>query len=143
MYGLLGARIDRRRVRSLAARKPGGANVRVLRGSGRTEDGQFYLAYRLSRAAVAGGVITIPSAMKQQLNGHFALRTPDGQQAGSLVAKNGCAWGLGPVLRAHQAKSGDHLVIVFDVHNRLAVAHLGDPQTLESVVDARQATYDA
>lgn len=143
MYGLLGAKIDRKSVRSLAAHKAGGANVKVLRGSGHTDNGQFYLAYRLSRAAVAGGVITIPSAMKDQLKGHFAIRTPDGQQAGSLVAKNGCAWGLGPVLRARHAKSGDHLVIVFDVHNRLAVAHLGDPQALESVLAMKQTTCDA
>lgn len=142
MYGLLGAKVDRKTVRTLAAHKASGANGKVLRGSGRMENGQLYLAYRLSRAAVAGGMITIPSAMKEQLQGHFALRTPDGQEAGCLVAKNGCAWGLGPVLRAGNAQPGDHLVVVFDLQNSLAVAYLGDPKALNTVLAGKLIVSD-
>lgn len=133
VYGLIGAKVDRKAVETLAARKPGNLPSKVLRGFGRTEDGQVYLAYRLSKAAISGGVITVPSAMKEEVRGRFALRMPDGQSAGTLVSKSGCAWGLGPVLRGQHARPGDHLLLVFDTSAREVLIQLGTETVLEAI----------
>ncbi len=136
MYGLLGAKIDRKAIRSLVAQKAAGAAVKVLRGYGRTDDGQLYLAYRLSKAAIAGGVITVPSAMKEYLRGRFAIHTLDGQEAGHLVAKNGCAWGLARSA-SPQRLPRDHLTVFFDTRKHVAVPHFGVPESLESALDVK------
>jgi hypothetical protein len=52
---------------------------------------------------------------------------------GTLVSKNGCAWGLGPVLRGHSAAPGDYLLIRFNVRDRKAQVSIGDERVLESV----------
>ena len=135
VYGLLGAKVDRKTVQSLAARKPGTPPSKVLRGFGRTDDGRIYLAYRLSKAAISGGVITVPAAMKEHLRGKFTIRMPDGREVGTLVSKNGCAWGLGPVLRGRHAAPGDHLLILFHASDRTAHVHIGDEDVFEPVAD--------
>jgi hypothetical protein len=133
VYGLLGAKVNRKTVRALATRKAAAPPSRVLRGSGQTDDGRPYLAYRLSKAAISGGVITVPAAMKDRVHGKFEIHMPDGEHAGTLVSKNGCAWGLGPVLRGRSAGPGDHLLILFDTAGRVAQIHLGDERVLEPV----------
>ena len=139
VYGLLGAKVDRKLVQSLTRQKPGKSAQRVLRGFGRTEDGRVYLAYRLSKAAISGGVITVPAAMKDHLRGRFKIHTPDGEEAGTLVSKSGCAWGLGPALRSHGAVPGDHLLILFETADRTAQIHIGDEHVLEPVAGQLQA----
>ena len=133
VYGLLGAKVNRKTVRALSRRKSAAPPNRVLRGFGQTDDGRAYLAYRLSKAAISGGVITVPAAMKERLRGKFDLQMPDGEPAGTLVSKSGCAWGLGPVLRGRKASPGDHLLILFDKNRRVAQVHLGDETVLEPV----------
>jgi hypothetical protein len=135
VYGLLGAKVNRKTVRALTMRRSATPPSRVLRGFGQTDDGRFYLAYRLSKAAISGGVITVPSAMKDRLQGKFDIHMPDGEPAGTLVSKSGCAWGLGPVLRGRKAVPGDHLLILFDTSGRVAQIHLGDESVLEPVAD--------
>lgn len=138
VYGLLGAKVDRKTVRALATRKSATPPSRVLRGFGQTDDGRLYLAYKLSKAAISGGVITVPAAMKDRVQGKFAIHMPDGETAGMLVSKNGCAWGLGPVLRGRNAAPGDHLLILFDTAGRVAQIHLGDESVLEPVAGQLQ-----
>lgn len=133
LYGLLGAKVDRKMLQALAARRPAGAPTKVLRHYGQADDGRIYLAYQLSKAAISGGVITVPAAMKDKVGGKFTIRTVDGQEGGTLVSKNGCAWGLGPVLRGHQAQPGEYLLIVFDTVQREALISIGDQHILESV----------
>ena len=87
----------------------------------------------MSKAAISGGVITVPSAMKEKLGGKFSLYVSDGRHVGTLVSKNGCAWGLGPVLRGHSAEPGDYLLIHFNVRDRKAQVRIGDEHVLESV----------
>jgi len=135
VYGLLGAKVDRKTVQSLAARKSGAPSSKVLCGFGRTNDGRVYLAYRLSKAAISGGVITVPAAMKEHLRGKFTIQMPDGQEVGTLVSKNGCAWGLGPVLRSRHAAPGDHLLILFHAADRIASVHIGGEEVFAPVAD--------
>ena len=138
VYGLLGAKPNRHAVEALAARKSSGTPAKVLRAYGQADDGKIYLAYQLSKAAISGGVITVPAAMNREINGKFAIYTPDGKEAGTLVAKNGCAWGLGPVLRGHDAQPGDHLLILFDIKQRNARVRIGD----EAVLDPNRLPSD-
>jgi hypothetical protein len=133
VYGLLGAKVDRKTIESLAASRASAMSARVLWGFGQSGDGRLYLAYQLSKAAISGGVITVPSAMKEKLGGKFGLCVSDGRPVGTLVSKNGCAWGLGPVLRGHSASPGDYLLIHFNVRDRKAHVSIGDERILESV----------
>jgi len=133
VYGLLGAKVDRKLVQTLSAKKSGTAPSKVLRNYGETEDGRVYLAYQLSKAAISGGVITVPAAMKEKIRGKFLIRTAEGQEAGTLVSKNGCAWGLGPVLRGHSAAPGEYLLIHFNPADRVALIQIGDQRALDLI----------
>lgn len=133
VYGLLGAKVDHKTILALSARKAGVLPARVLRSYGQTEDGRIYLAYQLSKAAISGGVITVPAAMKEAVEGKFLIRTADDQEAGTLVSKNGCAWGLGPALRSHNAQPGEYLIILFNTADHEAMISIGDENILAAV----------
>ena len=135
IYGLVGSKADKKRIAELLTERAGGTPSRVLKSFGQTAGGQSYLAYRLSKAAISGGVITVPAAMKQQVRGKFTLRTDQGHKLGTLVAKKGCGWGLGPALRGNDAKQGDHLLIVFDTAKRDARIRIGDETVLDDIID--------
>jgi hypothetical protein len=139
VYGLVGAKVGRKAVRALSTRRPAASPSKVLSDYGRTEDGSAYLVYRLSKAAISGGVITVPAALKEEIRGGFPLVTADGRPAGTLVSKAGCAWGLGPVLRAHDARPGDRLEIVFARAGRVAVVRVyRQPEGSQADVEARR-----
>jgi hypothetical protein len=80
-------------------------------------------------------VVTVPAAMRRHLRGKFKLRTDQGHEVGTLVARRGCGWGLGPALRQGHAREGDHLLLLFDPPKRQAHVHLGDEKLLERVSD--------
>ncbi len=126
VYGLLGARPNRRTIAALCAQRHKNRPPKVLTQFGETEDGKVYLGYRLSKAAISGGVITVPSAVKARIGGRYRLRTHDGNDAGTLVSKNGCAWGLGPALRGQAAEPGDEVLLLFDLDAGEAVLHVGN-----------------
>jgi hypothetical protein len=138
VYGLVGAAISRRKVQSMAAKRRGAATDRVLRGAGTLGDGRLFLCYKLSKAAIAGGVTTVPAAIKARLAGRFTIRTPDGAEAGQLVARDGCAWGLGPALRSQHARPGDHMVLLVDTESLLAEVYLGEQDLLDTLVESLQ-----
>lgn len=142
VYGLLGQKVDRKTIEALAARKPGTAPTKVLKSYGATDDGRVYLAYRLSKAAISGGVITVPAAMSDRVRGRFAIETADGEASGTLVSKNGCAWGLGPVLRGQAAEPGDHLLILFDLARQQAQIYIGNEDILAPISEMPQAGPD-
>jgi len=135
VYGLVGLRVHKKTVDKLLASKPATVPSRVLRAYGQTADGRVSLAYRLSKAAISGGVITVPAAVKRQLYGRFALRDSGGHRAGTLVAKKGCGWGLGPALRRQKAKAGEHLLLLFDLDQREAGLQIGDKSIFKGTVD--------
>jgi len=133
VYGLLGAKVERKTIEALLARKPGALPARVLKGFGQTKEGATWLAYRLSKAAISGGVVTVPAALKRKLRGRFTLRTPEGRHVGTLVTKSGCGWGLGPALRGSKAREGDHMLLVIDTERREARIRIGDESILKEV----------
>jgi len=127
VYGLLGARVSRSKIEALAARQRARrTSHRVLDGHGRTADGRIWLSYRLSRAASTYAVITIPAALKDEVQGRFALIDASGRPVGKLATKDGRAWGLGAFLRRHGAQLDDRIVLTLDLKQRTAEVSWGE-----------------
>jgi len=92
---------------------------KVLQSFGRTEDGRIYLVYRLSRGVVNGGVVSVPVQLRTRIQGSYCLVSEEGERTGTLVVKNGCAWGLGPAIR-RRAVPGQWLVLWIDPERQQA-----------------------
>jgi hypothetical protein len=120
-------------------RKAKGPVKQVLCEYGRTPEGDVYLLYRLSPAAVCGGVLTLPAAAGSQGEGRFAILSDDGSELGTLVSKNGCVWGLGPALRQRRAAAGDYLLIVLDPGGRKARIRVGDRSIAAAVTGGEKS----
>jgi hypothetical protein len=138
IYGLVGTRVSRRalaKLRRCGAAAPAG---RVLCGFREAGDGTLHLAYRLSKAAISGGVVTVPAAVARRLRGRFTLRDERGGAVGTFVAKNGCGWGLGPALRGLGVRPGDVLLLSFAPARREALLRVGGEALLDAV--ARQCS---
>jgi hypothetical protein len=122
IYGLLGAQVSSEAIRRLVdQRRVERTPMRVLDDHGQTEDGRVWLRYRLSKAASTYAVVTIPSALKDVVNGRFDLLDGDGRHVGTLAARDGRAWGLGAFLRRRQARVDDRVTITVDLTSRTAV----------------------
>ena len=130
VYGLSGSRVSRRKVdKLLVSRRAKRSPRRVLDGHGHTKDGKIWLSYRLSKAASAYAVITIPAALKNLVKGRFALLCDDGEPMGTLATKDGRAWGLGSLMRQRKAKVGDRIVVTLDLEKRTATVTMGEDAT--------------
>ncbi len=130
VYALVGTRVDRQAIDSAIAVRREVAHPKVLDACWRSPDGTVCLAYRLSKAAISGGVITVPVDFKTDVVGRFNLLTNTGRKLGTMVAKNGCAWGLGPALRSQTAKPGDHLLLLVKPANREVRVRIGNEELL-------------
>ena len=133
VYGLLGGKVSRKMLDAAASRRATSAVPRVLCECGQTREGHVYVVYRLSRAAISGGVLTLPASVRGQGQGRFALLADDGRKLCTLVSKNGCIWGLGPTLRQRQADPGDYLVIVLDSATHEARLRIGDRSIVAAI----------
>ncbi len=112
---------------------PAGAHVapphdarRVLLGYGREADGRVWLRYRLSRAAIVGGIVSVPAALKDALRGDYRLVGVDGRPAGTVRVDNGLAWRLAPLFRRLGSRVDDELRLEFDPEAGSAVAVTSD-----------------
>jgi hypothetical protein len=130
-YGLIGTRAGSRH-----DGVPADSQGKSPQCYGRTDGGQIYLSYRLSKAAISDETITVPAAMKAHLDGMFAIRTPDGGKVGALVSKGGHLWGLKRALRNRRARPGDRLWIVFDLCAREVTLRIGEEEPLRSSVNS-------
>ena len=128
VFGLTGANIAPGVVESLASKRHHG---KVLADFGWRPHGQIWLAYRLSEATVLTGVVSVPSAMKEFIAGEFALKTLDGTGMGTLVAKEGSAWGLSPFFSRRGGEAGDYLLSSFDLTRREASLCIGTADLVE------------
>ena len=121
IYSLLGTKVPRAEVdRLVDARRAKRLSHRVLDSHGWTLDGKVWLSYRLSKAASTYAVITVPAALKDVVQGSFALLGPDQRKIGTLATRDGRAWGLGAFLRQHHAQIGDQVVVTLDLRHRTA-----------------------
>ena len=133
VYGLINAKVDQKTLKKISKKNVRTSQSKVLHSYGRTPDGHPFLIYQLSKAAISGGVVTVPAAMKEILSGDFDVSPSDGAKGEKLVSKNGCAWGLGPVLRSKNSKLGDFMTIVFDLDNRKATINIGNRDIIEKL----------
>lgn len=111
---------------------------RVVQDHGWTPDGKIWIAYKLTSASVASGVVTLPASLKAILAGEFELRSHEGIKMGTFVAKSPSAWGLGPFFRRRGGEGGDHLVLLFDLSRRSVTAQLGDEELQEQFATQTQ-----
>ncbi len=126
IYGLVAQKTNPKTVRRARARGAQIAPRRVLQKCGMEADDRPFVVYRLSKAVIAGGVITIPATLKHAIAGEYAVLSPKNKRLGRMMAKRECGWGLGPALRGSGAKPGNYLLIRFHNADRTAVFHLGD-----------------
>jgi sigma-70-like protein len=136
VYGLVGTTASRRMVRSLASKRSSSSAPRVLRAFGTLADGRVYLSYRLSKAAISGGVTTVPAGLRERVEGCYQIRTADSAESGKLVARSGCAWGLGPALRNQRARPGDHMVLLLDLDQKTGHVYLGERDLLDTLIES-------
>jgi len=131
VYGLRGADVPVGLVERLIPQHR--SKSKLLVDYGWTKDHNLRVVYRISAGILSKGVVSVPAALKSFLQGKFALMTADNSPAGTLVAKNNQAWGLGPFFRRRGGEAGDYLSIVFDLSKRLAVAQIGDASLAEQL----------
>jgi hypothetical protein len=88
----------------------------------------------LIEAGHGGRILGQVAALIVARSGHaHDLRSADGRKVGTLVARSGCAWGLGPALRSGKAREGDHLVLLCDPARHEARVRIGDETVLHQV----------
>ncbi len=121
IYGLRGAIFSADEM-SRASRRRVSSQV----DHGWTENAYPWAAIKLSPSALSSGVVQLPSNLREQLKGSFALRTADGTGIGRLVVSDRATWGLGPLFRRRGGEPGDLLLLTFDLRRREVTAQLGD-----------------
>ena len=97
---------------------------------GWTESAEPWAATELSASALSSGIVQLPASFRQQMSGHYVLRTEDGLTIGQLVVSDQATWGLGPLFRRRGGEPGDILLLTFDLRRREVTARLGDLSVL-------------
>lgn len=124
VYGLPGTLVPPGLAEEMATRRK--RFGRRLVDYGWTQDGKIWVFYSLSDAMVTSGVFHLPSAMRNFLDGKFIIKAVDGTLCGTLVAKRGIGWGMGPFIRQYGIKEGEHLSFIFDLKKREATVGKSD-----------------
>lgn len=127
VYGLRGARVTAAAVDAMI---PTRSRRQRLLDHGWTSDGRIWIAYRLSTAAIAGGVLSVPAALKGILRGSFLLKTEHSVPIGTLVAKDGHIWGVGPFFRRWGVEEGDFVVVTVTLNEQQATVLAGTDELL-------------
>jgi hypothetical protein len=126
VYGLRGAEVGAAKVKAMI---PPRVRTQVLQDHGWTKEGEIWIAYKISSAGAGTGVLSVPTALSDLLEGTYSLRSEDGQAIGKItVAEN--LWSLSGYFRRRGIEAGDHLVLRFDTRERLAKAFAGGPDLL-------------
>lgn len=121
VYGLRGAQVSAAQVDSLI---PPRARTQVLQDHGWTDNGDIWIAYRVSAAGERSGVVTTPGALKGVVHGDYQLFAEDARTVGTLVVEDSM-WGLSPFFRRFGVEQGDYLVIQISLRERRATIHAG------------------
>ena len=128
LYGLRGAKVYPGYLESLASPRK---VYKVLEDFGWTSEGKIWLALKLSQSVIISGVFNVPAAIKEYLQGHYALKTADDNPIGEIVVRDSRAWSLGPFFRRRGGEPSDYVVIVFDMVSREAFIYIGDIYLLD------------
>ena len=99
---------------------------------GWTNNGNAWIAYRVTPGIIRSGIVGIPAGMREALGeGRWPLLTADGKQIGDLVCRRAKAWGLGPYFRRRRPSVGDVMVLEIDRKTGTATIFVGGPEFLE------------
>lgn len=128
VYGIRGVDVNPGQAEALVVQR---RKTRVLADYGWLQDGRIFLSYKLSEGSIANGIVSVPSKMKQYLQGIYELRAADGQPMGQLSIKESQAWGLGPMFRRRGGDIGDALRMLFDLKTKIVIAELGQASVEE------------
>jgi hypothetical protein len=109
---------------------------------GWTESAEPWAATELSASALSSGIVQLPASFRQQMSGHYLLRTEDGLTVGQLVVSDQATWGLGPLFRRRGGEPGDILLLTFDLRRREVTARLGDLSVLPELGNLAEEVVD-
>ena len=126
-YTLRGAEVPAGTLEAMRSATP---RVRVQRGYGWMSTGRLWVGYVLSQPAIDSGVVGVPSALKLELEGRYALAPPI-EELGEVATDGTNLWGLYRIFRHYAAEAGDALVLEFDVGARLVYAFVGGEELLD------------
>jgi len=132
IYALRGERIDTTAVERIKRKYSEREWVRLDHGW--TTSGAVWITYKLSHAIVSTGVIGLPGAMRQFLEGKFQLMDSAGVRVGDVSIRSHNAWGLGPFFRRRDVEVGDTLYVEFDLRARSAIVRVGSTSSLDHML---------
>jgi hypothetical protein len=124
--GLRGASVSAAEVEALIPQR---VRHQVLQDHGWTEDRQVWVAFRISPAAEATGVLGTPAALRNVAQGSYELHDDDGRPVGTLVVEQSM-WGLSPFFRRWGVEAGDYVVLQLNLTERRALILAGDQELL-------------
>lgn len=130
LYGLRGSKVYPGYLESLSRHRK---VQKVLEDFGWTSEGKIWLALKLSQSVITSGVFSVPSAIREILQGHYALKikTADDNLIGEIVVKENRVWSLKSFFQRRGGEPNDYVVLVFDVTSREAFIYLGDIYLLD------------
>ncbi|MCH8922323.1 MAG: hypothetical protein IIA67_04120 [Planctomycetes bacterium] len=137
VYGLPGLRVPSKQVEAIASGGSSrGGGPKVLEGFGWLDEHNVWLGYRLSRGTIGSGVVTVPAALKNKIQGRFDLTAYDGHHVGTLVMKKDSGWGMSPYIRYRNSRQGDYMLITIDLAGGTAKIDVGDHSIMDRVAQA-------
>jgi hypothetical protein len=130
VYGIRGSKIS---PGIIAALKPQRKffKRKVLKDYGWTDDGKIWLGYKISKGLLTGGVFSIPSAMKEFIEGEYNFNTIDGSHIGKITIRNFSGWSVRTFFDRRGGDIGDILILEFDVPNRIVFGSIGGDELIE------------
>jgi hypothetical protein len=128
IYALVGAPISPGLIDEAAAQR---VSRKTFLGSGWCKGGEVWLAYELGYASIASGSFSVPSAIKNLLQGDYALNSEDGGEFGTATVRETFLSGLGKFFRRRGAEPGEHLVLVVNLQAKTVTARIGDASLVE------------
>ncbi len=93
-------------------------------------DWRTWFCYRLPEGCLSSGVLSVPSAIQDIVEGELQLNIALDASIGTLVNRR-LVWGLGAVSRPRSPELGDYLLLVVDPKTRVAEVRLGDEGIIE------------
>jgi hypothetical protein len=109
----------------------------VVQDHGWSPKKTIWIAYRLSPATIESGVVGVPAAKRDLLQGKFTLiDVHTSVMVGNLMIKESSAWGLGPYFRRSGAEEGDYLLLELNTAKRVAEISIGDESLTEQMTEA-------
>lgn len=122
VYAIRGASVEAGQVEGLQIPvRPSEA----LQDFGWTGDAKVWIGYRLTHGISVSGVISVPTGMKEMLQGDFVLAAPDGATFGPFKCSGSQAWSLGKFFRRRGGDEGEFFVLLWDLDQRTVTVFLG------------------